>query len=384
MKVIISEQQYIRLITEKENDFEHILEVVDWIEGNLEEFLDELKSKQKSKIHPDFPLEHIVKFVISTIKGNAQLTEILYDLFERMFYNAIIGVPNNAIFYWGSLYCLMNQEMGNKMEICKDPKDINWEIVRQQSGIEKSNENKINNKLTEPRVIDNRFYETFEDAYKFMEELHKLLNQLAPSNKVCSKTYIEMLHRIYNTAGKMVQDLRDKYKSTIDQPAEKKFQPGSNDEKINNFILKYDNLPDNKFYEFAELFSKEIGVTVEEIRKKRLEFIKKKYSKLLTPTKWDDKAVRKDPLHTKAQQMFGMAGGWLDCCKKGYYDCDDDDPPFKFNTGPIKYTEPNVKYEPTIQGGGNIPSEFDTGGKKGGELGVPMNEQIKKLIRKHL
>jgi hypothetical protein len=242
----------------------------------------------------------------------------------------------------------------------------------------------VESELNEPNLTSNNYYESFDDAYSFMLELDEYLNNLAPSDEVCDEKHLNMLQRIYDTADKMVVDLRKKYKSTIDQPSEKAFADGSIDQKINDFIKKYDYLPDNKFYEFAELLSKEIGVTVEDIRKKRLEFINKKFSKFSKPTKWDDKAVRKDPLHIKAQQMFEMAGGWLDCCKKGYYDCDDnndDDPPFNFP--PKKNKDIDVKYEPTIKGGGNVPSEFD-GGKKGGEPGVPMNEQIKKLIRKLL
>jgi hypothetical protein len=236
----------------------------------------------------------------------------------------------------------------------------------------------VESELNEPNLTNNNYYESFDDAYSFMLELDEYLNNLAPSDEVCDEKHLNMLHRIYNTGGKMVQDLRKKYKSTIDQPSEKAFADGSIDQKINDFIKKYDYLPDNKFYEFAELFSKEIGVTVEEIRKKRLEFINKKFSKLLKPTKWDDKAVRKDPLYIKAQKMFGMASGWLDCCKKGYYDCDDDDngdDDYNYTN----YKEPNVKYD-SIKGGENVPNEFGVERKKGKE----MYEHLKRRINRHL
>ena len=157
----------------------------------------------------------------------------------------------------------------------------------------------------EPELTNNNYYESFNNAYSFMLKLDEYLNNLDPS-KVCDKKHLNMLQRIEDTADKMVLDLRNKYKSTIDQPSEKAFADGSIDQKINDFIKKYDYLPDTKFYEFAKLFYKKFG-------------------KLSKPTKWDDNAVRKDPLNIEAQKMGWMAGRWLDCCKKGYYDCNDDD-----------------------------------------------------------
>lgn len=236
-------------------------------------------------------------------------------------------------------------------------------------------------KLNEPTIGENNTYTSFDEAYSFMMELDEHLNELAPSDNVCDEKHLNMLHRIYNTAHYKVDELKKKYKSGVDLPAQRNFSSNSNEEKINDFIKKYDHLPDSKFYEFAELLSKEIGVSVEEIRKMRLNFIKKKYSKLLKPKHHDEGRMRKDPHHKQAQEMFSMAGTWLDCCKKGYYDCDDDDPPFKFNDGPFKYKEPNVTYEPIGTGGGQ-PTKDD----KSDNINPSreMSEQIRRTLRKLL
>lgn len=235
-------------------------------------------------------------------------------------------------------------------------------------------------KLNEPTIGENNTYASFDEAYSFMMELDEYLNELAPSDKVCSERHLKMLNRIYNTAHYMVLELRDKYKGGPDLPAQRNYSSNSNDEKINDFIKKYDHLPDTKFYEFAELLSKEIGVSVEEIENKRSEFIKKEFSKLLKP-EWDEGRMRKDSQHKQAQEMFSMARTWLDCCKKGYYDCDDDDPPFKFNKGPFKYKEPNVTYEPIKTGGGQ-PTKDDKLDSK--NPGREMSEQIRRTLRKLL
>jgi len=234
----------------------------------------------------------------------------------------------------------------------------------------------VESKLNEPSVGEKNTYTSFDEAYSFMMELDEHLNELAPNDEVCDKRHLNMLHRLYNTAHHKVIELREKYKGGSDLPAQRNFSSSSNEEKINDFIKKYDNLPDKKFYEFAELLSKEIGVSVEEIKKMRLDFIKKKYSKLLKP-KYDEGRMRKDPHYKQAQEIFSMAGTWLDCCKKGYYDCDDDDPPFKFNDGPFKYKEPNVTYEPIGTGGGQ-PTIDDKSYSRDRE----MSEQIIKILKK--
>jgi hypothetical protein len=234
----------------------------------------------------------------------------------------------------------------------------------------------VESELNEPNVTSENYYESFDSAYSFMNELDGFLNDLAPSDRVCDKNNLKMLNRLYNTAHYMVLGLMEKYKGGLSLPADRSFPPNSNDEMINNFIKKYDHLPDKKFYEFAELLSKDIGVSVEEIGNKRREFIKNEYSKLLNP-KWDEGRMKKDPYYNQAQEMFDIAKTWLDCCKKGYYNCDDD-PPIKFNDDSFKYKEPNVTYEPIKKGGSNVPSDI------GGEVGFGMNEGIKRLIRKHL
>jgi len=111
-------------------------------------------------------------------------------------------------------------------------------------------------KLNEPTIGENNTYTSFDEAYSFMMELDEHLNELAPSDNVCDKKHLNMLHRIYNTAHYKVDELKKKYKSGVDLPAQRNFSSNSNEEKINDFIKKYDHLPDPKFYEFAELLSK--------------------------------------------------------------------------------------------------------------------------------
>lgn len=236
----------------------------------------------------------------------------------------------------------------------------------------------VESKFNEPKVIKN-YYESFDEAYSFMLELDEYLNELAPSDEVCNDEHLKMLHRIYNTAGNKVRELREKYDADkyAASTTEKAFADGSVDQKINDFIKKYDGLPDKKFYEFAELFSKEIGIPFEKMKEKRLEFIDKKFNKLLKPS-YDKNSLRKDPLYKQTQEMFTIAGKWLDCCEKGYYDCDDDDngdDDYNYTN----YKEPNVKYD-SIKGGENVPDEFGVERKKGKE----MYEHLKRRIKRYL
>jgi hypothetical protein len=147
--------------------------------------------------------------------------------------------------------------------------------------------------------------------------------------------------------------------------------------------IKLNEPKDDKFYEFAEKFSNETGISVDIIRKKRKEFISKTFSKILRP-KYDESSVMKDPDYDKAQEIMEIAGEYLNCCRKGYWDCDDDDdPPFDFS-GPKIYTEPNVEYEPTIKGGNNTPSKPSSGDSGDIKIGSPssLSETIRKILRK--
>ena len=238
----------------------------------------------------------------------------------------------------------------------------------------------LESKLTEPKIIlfgnnDTPIYDTFEDAYNFIFEL----KEVSLDKKVCSKEYYRMFNILYNTGSIKVEQLRIKYKATKDSSPERSLPSGSDEEKIKDFIKKYDYLPDTKFYDFAEKFSNETGISVDIIRKKRKEFINKKYSKIFTP-KYDESSVRKDPDYNKAQEIMQIADEYLTCCRKGYWDCDDDDPPFDFS-GPKIYKEPNVEYEPTIQGGDNTPSKPNFGDSGVGKPSS-LSETIKKILRK--
>ena len=94
-------------------------------------------------------------------------------------------------------------------------------------------------KLNEPTIGENNTYTSFDEAYSFMMELDEHLNELAPSDNVCDKKHLNMLHRIYNTAHYKVDELKKKYKSGVDLPAQRNFSSNSNEEKINDFIKKY-------------------------------------------------------------------------------------------------------------------------------------------------
>jgi hypothetical protein len=300
--------------------------------------------------------------------------------FEDNFIYAFFYRNSRSIDSWHNLYCQFKYELERKEpEICKHKDNIDWDVVKKESGII-TNEPKKEIKqpkvsINEPKQItfeDTPIYDTFEDAYKFLFELKKV----SLDKKFCSDEYSKMFHILYNTGSVKVTQLRKKYQATKDYPPERSLPSGSDEEKINDFIKKYDYLSDTKFYEFAEKFSNETGISVDIIRKKRKEFISNKYGKLFRP-KYDESSVMKDPDYDKAQEIMEIAGEYLNCCRKGYWDCDDD-PPFDFS-GPKIYKEPNVKYEPTIKGGDNVPST-PTGGKSGG--GVSTNEEIKRIIRK--
>ncbi len=237
----------------------------------------------------------------------------------------------------------------------------------------------LESKVTEPKIImfgknNTPIYDTFEDAYNFLFEL----KQVSLDKEFCSDEYYRMFEILYNTGSIKVTQLRKKYQATKDSPPERNLPSGSDEEKIKDFIKKYDYLPDTKFYEFAEKFSNETGISVDIIRKKRKEFISKKYGKIFTP-KYDESSVRKDPDYNKAQEIMQIADEYLTCCRKGYWDCDDD-PPFDFS-GPKIYKEPNVEYEPTIKGGNNTPSKPNFGDSGVGKPSS-LSETIRKILRK--
>lgn len=236
----------------------------------------------------------------------------------------------------------------------------------------------VESKLNEPKVIKN-YYESFDETYSFMFELNEYLNELAPSDEVCNDEHLKMLYRIDNTAANKLRELQKKYE--VARTSEKAFADGSVDQKINDFIIKYDDLTDDKFYEFAELFSKEIGIPFEKIKKKRLEFIEKKIN---PKPSYNENSLKKDPLYIEIQEMFSMTYEWLECCKDGEYICDDDDNGDDNNNDNgtrdyRNYKKPNVKYD-SIKGGENVPDKFGVERKKGKE----MYEQLKRRIKRYL
>lgn len=378
MKIVITEKQLERIIKEGYNyTFKDVLDMVGEIKKYFSSFFPNLEKQKTTKEHkhPNFPLEHMIKYVLDSIGDNEYEAETMFNSdFNDEFLNAFFYRNSRSIDSWHSLYCHFKYVLERTQpEICKNEDEINWDLVKNEfENIKDDSKLSIN----EPKKImyeKTPIYDTFEDTYKFLFELKKV----SLDKKFCSDEYSKMFHILYNTGSVKVTQLRKKYQATKDYPPERSLPSGSDEEKINDFIKKYDYLSDTKFYEFAEKFSNETGISVDIIRKKRKEFISNKYGKLFRP-KYDESSVMKDPDYDKAQEIMEIAGEYLNCCKKGYYDCDNDDPPFDFS-GPKIYKEPNVKYEPTIKGGDNVPST-PTGGKSGG--GVSTNEEIKRKIRK--
>ena len=381
MKIIISEQQLQRIIKEAYNyTFDDVVNEIENLEYYFKSFISSLEKHKVTKEHkhPNFPLEGMIKYVFDAIKNNQREAQKLFLEFGDTFIYAFFYRNSKSIDSWHNLYCHFKFVLEREEpEICKHEDDINWDLVKNEFGNIKD-DSKLN--INEPKKImyeKTPIYDTFEDAYKFLFELKKV----SLDKEFCSNEYTKMFHVLYNTGSVKVTQLRKKYQATKDYPPERSLPSGGDEEKINDFIKKYDNLSDTKFYEFAEKFSNETGISMDVIRTKRKEFISKKYGKLFRP-KYDESSVMKDPDYDKAQEIMEIAGEYLNCCKKGYYDCDNDDPPFDFS-GPKIYKEPNVKYEPTIKGGNNLPST-PTSGKSGGKLGggVSTNEQIKRKIKR--
>jgi hypothetical protein len=391
MKIKLTESQLtkmVKVLKEGHNyTFNDVLDMVGRIKEYFSSFISNLEKQKTTKEHkhPNFPLEHMIKYVLDSIRDNEYEAENMFDNsdFEDNFIYAFFYRDSRSIDSWHNLYCQFKYELERKEpEICKHEDDIDWDVVKKESGII-TNEPKKEIKqpkvsINEPKQItfeDTPIYDTFEDAYKFLFEL----KEVSLDKKFCTKEYYRMFRILYSTGSAKVDQLRIKYKRTKDSPPERSLPSDSDEEKINDFIKKYRYLSTNKFYEFAKMFSDETGISLDKIKKKRSEFIDKKIEKIFTP-KYDESSVIKDPDYNKAQEIMRIARKYLNCCRKGYWDCDDDDPPFDFS-GPKIYTEPNVEYEPTIKGGNNTPSKPSSGD---GGVGKPssLSETIRKILRK--
>jgi hypothetical protein len=390
MKIKLTEAQLtkmVKVLKEGHNyTFKDVLKMADEIKKHFSSYISNLEKQKTTKkhIHPNFPLEHMIKYVLDSIRYNEYEAENMFDsgYFEDNFIYAFFYRNSRSIDSWHKLYCHFKYDLERKQpEICKREDEIDWDLVKKESGII-TNEPKKEIKqpkvsINEPKQItfeDTPIYDTFEAAYKFLFEL----KQVSLDKKFCSKEYYRMFKILYSTGSVKVEQLRIKYKSTKDSSPEKNLPSSSDEEKINDFLKKYRYLPGNKFYEFAKMFSDETGISLDKIKKKRSELIDKKIEKIFTP-KYDENSVKKDPDHNKAQEIMQIAGRYFNCCRKGYWDCDND-PPFDFS-GPKIYKEPNVEYEPTIKGGDNTPSKPSFGF---GDVGKPssLSETIRKILRK--
>jgi hypothetical protein len=214
-------------------------------------------------------------------------------------------------------------------------------------------------KLVEPKFIvvnelGTEVYENFEEAYEFIQILHEQLTKLAPDDSVCNLENNRMLNRVYNTGAKMVEKLREKHQLPLDNP--ELDLDKDKIEQIRQWLKKNYGLADTELYQLAEGFAKQIGVTVEIIRKVKMYDFKTKVLK--RKFEWDDKKVRTEPIHDICQVMMGVSGSWLRCCKLGKYTCGR---PPKFEFPPIKS---NVE---VIQPGGAPDSNSGAAGSRSGD-----------------
>jgi hypothetical protein len=375
------------LVEEHSYTFEDVLDKVHDINQYFPSFFSNLQKHKTTEEHnhPNFPLEHMIKYVLDFIKENEYEAEYMFnrgDLEDNFIY-AFFYRNSRSIDSWWILYCQFKYYFDRKEpEICKHEDDINWDIVKQETGqpeIKKGNDGFNLNEPRKTNIGNNTIYDTFNDAYNFAIKLDEFLEELAPSNKVCDKKHLVMLNILLNTSQIKINELVEKYKNTPrwdeSEPAERSVPSGSDEEKINRFLEKYINFPDDKFYEMAKEFSNETGISVETVREKRMEKFKKTWGKILKPKNYE-KDLKKDPEYNQANEIEGIARKWLHCCRKGKYDCDDD-PPRKYDGPIIRPNELNISYTPI--GGGdstNTPSNPMTGGER--EM---MRESIKRILR---